>query len=100
MQCKANASGSIQEAELPPELISQYLVPHLPLDALLALSQTSRYFRGCVQQAPSTASSLAARGTLPALHPYHRDPKQAQKKIRKHVCIQYAVRQPWALPGR
>ena len=80
--------------EVPTELIISHLIPQLSPDGLLALSQTSRYFRACAKSAPPHAAGV------PPLHPYHQAGAQLLKVSNKWTCIHYAIARQDSARGR
>ena len=73
---------------LPPELIIVHLLPHLPPDALLSISQTTRGMRACVAGIQSRAHVTAG---VPNHHPLHLECSQLLSASNKWACIQYAI---------
>ena len=80
--------------EVPTELIISHLIPQLSPDGLLALSQTSRYFRACAKSAPPHTAGV------PPLHPYHQAGAQLLKVSNKWTCIHYAIARQDSARGR
>ena len=90
----AKRQAGHKPVEAPQELIINHLIPQLSPDALLALSQTSRYFRACAEHAPPHTAGV------PPLHPYHQAGAQLLKVSNKWTCIHYAIARRDSRVGR